>query len=311
MRRVIGIVGVILTATLAGAFAPAAQPAAKGDGEVIVTDVEGVEHKLTAAKLAAGTRRLGWLADPKGTTVDAKQGPLALEIRETNSTTYAKGVITLVPMTHIELAKYDYGKQSASFTVKGLKEPLVGTLEYKGMNVLGVSGTADGKAASFTGGVLGKGAVKTITFPAVTPLPPAPKEPGKSWAVKIVPPKKGTGSVVEFPPLVVRNLKALYQFPGGTEQLVDGVPLRKGTPIPFDDKLKRFELLANDENTNIAVAEIEVVGGPEKTVAIPLTMEVDKKTGHLAGFLGEVDAGWKLFPLHTVRTIVPHEKKVD
>ena len=37
-------------------------------GEVVLTDVDGKETRLAGAKLTAGTRRLGWLADPKGAT---------------------------------------------------------------------------------------------------------------------------------------------------------------------------------------------------------------------------------------------------
>ena len=305
MRRAFAIAWLVLAAGLAGAFTRADDPPAKV-GEAVVTDVDGKEHKLTGVKLTTGTRHLSWLANPKGTTAAEKLGPLAIEVREQHSTTYAKGIITLVPTTSLESAKYDYEKQIVSLTVKGLKAPLTGTLQYKGINVLGISGSVDGKAESFTAGVLNKGAVKTVAFEGAVSVPPVPKEVAeKGWSVKIVQP------TAENPTLIVRNMKALYQFPGGVEQLIDGIPVRKGQPVPFDKNLKRFELLANDMNTNIAAAEVEVGDGPEKVIAIPLTTEQDKKTGTLVGFLAEVDAGYKLFPLHTVKTITPYEKKRD
>ena len=37
----------------------------------------------------------------------------------------------------------------------------------------------------------------------------------------------------------------------------------------------------------------------------------DKKAGTLVGFLGEVDAGWKLFPLHTIKVITPSKRKIE
>ena len=281
-------------AGLAGSSFGADDPPA----DATVTDIDGKEVKLTGVKFTTGTRRLAWLAN-----ADAKVGPQALEVREAYSTTFTKGVLTLVPVASLESAKYDYEKQQVTLTVKGLKAPLTGTLEYKGINVLGLTGTADGKATTFSAGVLGKGAVKTATFPGAKPLPERKLVGG--WAVQI------THPAANNPTLTVYNLKALYQFPGGTEQLVDGIPVRKGQAIPFNAALKRFELLANDPNTNIAAAEVEA-GGPEKVIAIPLTTEQDKKTGHLIGFLGEVEAGWKLFPLHTIKVITPAgEKKVD
>jgi hypothetical protein len=295
--------GVIMVLALASVIVGARaddQPA----GEATATDVDGKEHKLTAVKFTTGTRRLAWLADPNGTTEDAKKGPQALEVREPNSTTFTKGVITLVPVSSLESAKYDYEKQSVSLSVKGLKEPLTGTLQYKGINVLGFSGTSGGKTAAFTGGVLSKTAVKTATFPGAETLPKH-KAGGITWNVQIIQP------AADNPTIPVRNLKVLYSFPGGIEQLVDGIPVRKGQPIPFDQNLKMFEMLANDMNTNIAAAEITAATGPERVVAIPLTMEQDKKMGTLIGFVGEVDAGWKLFPLHTVKVIKPSMRKIE
>lgn len=301
MRRVFGVAGLVLAVAVAPGRG-ADEPLAKA-GEVVVTDVDGKETKLTGVKLAAGTRRLAWLADPKGTTPEEKSGPLAVEVREPNSTTFAKGVLTLVPAASIESARYDYEKLSVTYAVKGLKDPIQGTLQYKGINTLGIGGTADGKAASFTAGVLGKAAVKMVVFPDAKPVPAL--KAGANWAVQIIHPAANN------PTVKARNLKALYQFPGGVETITDGIPVRKGEPIPFNEKLARFEMLANDTNTNFAAAEVEVAGAGEKVVAIPLTVEQEKKTGTLVGFVGEVEAGYKLFPLHTIKVIVPLSKKAD
>lgn len=298
--------GVLLvSAGLAGTPGRARQDGpAKATGEVVVTDVDGKETRLTGAKLTTGTRRLLWLADAKGVTPDEKLGPLAVEVREANSTTFQKGVLTLVPAGSLESARYDYEKLSVSLSVKGLKDPLTGTLQYAKINNLGLTGTWEGKAATFTAGVLGKGAVKTINFPEAKAVVP-PKGGGANWAVQIVHPAAAN------PTVKARNLKLLYQFMGGTQRLVDAIPVRKGTPIPFDDKLTRFEILANDENTGMAAAEVELGPGTERVIAIPLTTEQDKRTGTLLGLLGEVEAGYKLFPLHTVKSITPLSKKAD
>ncbi len=272
----------------------------------VVTTVDGTEHKLTGVKFTAGTRRLAWLANPNGATESERKGPLALEVRELNSTTYAKGVITFVPTAHLESAVYDYEKQVVKLGVKGLKEPLSGTLHYKGVNVLTFNGQAEGKTLTFTSGVLGKTAVKSVTFSGATPIP-EPKATGTTWAVQIVQP------AAKDPVLTVRNLRVLHQLPGGAERLDDTVPVRKGLLVPLNGALKRFEVLATDANTNMAAAEVETTTGPERIVIVPLVQDAEKKSGVLAGFVGEVEAGWKFFPWHTVKviTLTDVKKKVE
>jgi hypothetical protein len=297
----------VVAVGLTGSFARTEEPAA---GEAIITDVDGKEHKLSKIKFGTGTKRLAWLANPQGTTEDAKRGPLALEFREsTSAMPLAQGIITLIPISSLESAQYDFEKEVVSLHVKGLTQSLTGALLYPRVNVLGFSGTDDGKAATFTGGVRGKPTVKTATFGGAQPH--ARSKGGAVWNIQIVKTKKDEPMVVDNPTLIARNLKVLYSFPGGVERLVDGIPTRKGQPVPFDDKLKRFEVLANDFNTNLAAAEIEPAVGPERIIAIPLTLNEDKKHGTLAGILGEVDAGWKLFPLHTIRVITPSKRKIE
>ncbi|MBA4191526.1 MAG: hypothetical protein C0467_26400 [Planctomycetaceae bacterium] len=272
----------------------------KSTAEVSVTDLDGKQAKVAGAKLTVGTRRLAWIAGPKGTP-DEKLGPLALKVREAESTTLVDGVLTLIPAASVESAKYDYEKLNVSLTLKGWKDPIVGTLQYKGLNTLGVAGTVDGKATTFTAGVPGKAAVKTVTFPDPKPLPAA-KAGGAVWAVQIVQKEPSN------PTLKVRNLKVLYHYPDGSERLASELPVRKGPAIPLDEKLTRFEVLANDTNTHFAAAEVEVGGAPEKLVIIPLAVEQDKKVGTIVGLLGEIDTGYKLFPLHTIKNISPASK---
>jgi hypothetical protein len=261
-----------------------------GDPAATLTDSTGKDVPLTSARFTTGTRRLGWLGDPK-------DAPLALEVREPHSTTYQKGVVTLVPVASVEAVRYDYTKLAMAVTVKGLPEPLAGTLQFKGINTCGVEGTAAGLSGKFVGGVT-KDGFRAVVFAGAVPLPPRPS--GAAWAVQIEQPK------AMHPTLTVRNLKALYAAPGGGEWLADDVPLRKGSPLKLDAKtLKRLEVLAVDANTQTAAAELTPADGPAQLVAFPLTREHAGKTGQLVGLLGEVDAGWKLFPLHTVKAIGP------
>ncbi len=307
MRRLgCGLIA-LLFASISGLVVGADEP---GLGTIVVTDVDGKKHTLTGVQFGAGTKRLAWLADPQGATEDAKRGPVALEVRElTSAMPLAQGIVTLVPMASIESIRYDFDKEQVAIGVKGLSQPLTGALFYPRVNVIGLSGTSTTKTASFMGGVRGKPSVKSVAFGGAQPH--ARSKGGISWNIRILKTKKDEPVVVDNPMLIARNLKVLVSIPGGGEQLLNGLPIRKGEPIPFNEKLKRFELLANDLNTQIAAAEIETVGGPERVIAIPLTTAEGEKTGTLQGVLGEVDAGWKLFPLHSVKVITPSKRKVE
>lgn len=307
MRRLWCGLIVLFFSAAGGLLGGADDPAA---GTVIVTDVDGKEHTLTGVKFGAGTKRLAWLADPQGTIEDAKRGPLALEVRElTSAMPLAQGIVTLVPMTSVESIRYDFDKEQVAIGVKGLSQPLTGALFYPRVNAIGLSGTSTTNTSSFTGGVRGKPSVKAMAFGGAQPHERS--KGGTSWNIRILKTKKDEPSVVDSPVLTARNLKVLVSTPGGGEQLLDGLPIRKGEPIPFDTKMKRFEFLANDLNTRIAAAEIEIAGGPERVIAIPLATGEGEKTGTLLGILGEVDAGWKLFPLHTIKIITPSKRKIE
>ncbi|MDB5305812.1 MAG: hypothetical protein JWO38_14 [Gemmataceae bacterium] len=298
-----GVVGAILLGGLAPVLAgdPQAGDKPGGGDPVTLVDSTGKELKLTGVKLTVGVRRLAWLADTKGTTDDAKRGPLAVEVRELNSTTYQKGVATLVPAASVEAVRYEYANQLMTVAVKGLAEPVTGTLHFRGINVFGLEGDAGGVVAKFSGGAA-KDGFKSVAFPGAKPLPTRPPG-GTAWTVQIDQPKAGN------PLLTVRNIKALYQFPGGIEQLVDALPVRKGDPLLLNPALKKLEVLAVDLNTQIAAFEVATEGGMDRLVAVPLTLEQDRRIGTLAGLVGEVDCGWKLFPLHTIKVVKPEEKK--
>jgi hypothetical protein len=289
-RRVWAAVGLAVAGWLAGAAARAADAPVGAT----VTDVDGKEVTVTGLKFGTGTLRLGWLADPAGTTEDAKKGPLALALREPHSTSYAKGVVTYVPVGSVESIKYDYDKQLAAVAVKGLTEPLVGTLQYKGINVLTFSGTADGKTATFSGGSFTKDHIKAVAFPDAQPL--TVKRGPPQWLVQI------DQSKAMDPTLKVGAFKFLYQFPGGAELATDAAPLRKGEPFKLDDSVRAFAPVAVDPNTHMAAVEVQV-GDAEKVIVIPEVIDRDGKKGTLAGLLGEVDAGWKLFPLHSIKNM--------
>lgn len=282
-----------------------AQPSEKEPAAVILVNSTGKELKLTGVKFTQGARRLAWLANPRASTDDDRRGPLAFELREPHSTTFQKGVVTLVPTASVTAIRYEYDKQEMTIAVNGLDEPLKGTLVYRGINVCGVEGKVGEVLGRFTGGIA-KDGFHSISFPNVKPLPVhAPG--GLVWSVRIDQAKAG------HPILVVRNLKAIYSWPGGVETLSDNLPVRKRPMevVSFAPPLKKLEIVAVDPNMQMAVVELTTGDGTaqEKLVAIPLTCEQEGRTGVLAGLLGEVDAGWKLFPLHAVKSIELGEPK--
>lgn len=295
-QRALAMMAVGLFYSLA---ARADEPAADA---AVVTDAAGKEIKLVSFKPTAGIRRLSWLGDPKAATDDHRKGPLALELREQHSTTFSKGVITLVPISGIESIRYEYDKHTMAVSIKGITEPLSGTLQYKGINVFAFDADVAGITGKFSGGVPGTG-IKSITFNGAKPIAARPSG-GAAWAVQIVQPAANN------PTLMVRNLKPLFALPNGAEMLLDAIPTRKGDPISLTTSgVKRMEILAVDPNTQMAAIEVQLDEGPERVVMVPLTRDHEKKTATLAGLLGEVDSGWKLFPLHSIKLITPEAKK--
>lgn len=283
-------------ALLADEPATEEKDAAKNEEVVALVDGTGKELKLTNVKLTTGTRRLAFLADHKGTTDEARKGPSALEVREPHSTTFAKGVVTLIPLSCVESVNYDYAKQSMTVAVKGQPE-VPGTLQFRGINAIALEGKNGDVLGKFSSGVP-KDGFRSIAWPSAKPMPSRPAG-GTAWSVQIVQP------LAKDPMLAVRNLKALYSFPGGVEQLIEALPVRKGEPLHFDAKLKKLELIAVDQNTHMAALEVTIEGGMERLIAVPLTLEQDKRTGTLIGLVGEVDSGWKLFPLHAIKVVKP------
>ncbi len=286
----------ILTLTFGQTMAAAL--AADAPTDAVVTEADGKEVKVTGLKFGPGTRRLSWLADPAGTTDDTRSGPLALEVREPHSTTFKQGIVTLVPLASVESIQYDTDKKRARISIKTLNTPLAATLEYTDLNNLAFSAIAGGKQTIFRGGPK-KGSVKAFAFAGATPLP-SRKRVGV-WQVQI------DQKAAMNPTLKVGELKFLYRFPGGKEVLSDFATTHKHETLRFDGALKSYTTLAVDPSARVIVAEV-ASGDKERIVVIPPTMEKDGKTATLVGLVGEVEAGWKLFPLHTIKSLKrPHK----
>ena len=283
LRRVCGLVVLV-----AGGLASAAPRATDAPAEATVTDADGKEVKVSGVRFGTGTRRLAWAPG-----AEDKKGVLALELREPHSTTYAKGIVTYVPVGSIESIKYDYDKQAAAVAVKGVPEPLIGTLQYRGINALAFDGTVDDKTTKFSGGTFAKGHIKAVAFAGAKPVP---ERKAAAWHVQIDQAK------AMDPTLKAGNFKFLYQYAGGVEELSETALVSKGEPLKLDDTVSQLTLLAVDQNRHVAVVEVRT-GETERVVVVPQDVEKDGKKGVLVGMVGEVDAGWKVFPLHTVKVM--------
>lgn len=274
--------------------------------QAIVVDTEGQETALQQVEWSGNVRRLAWLADPNAADEDGRRGPLALVIREPHSTTLTQGVLTFVPVRSLAAVEFDYDRQFVTYRIQGLQQALTGTLQYRGINTFTLAGlTAAGEKRTFSGGVRGgkMSAIRSVTFPQAQPLQ-RPRE-GLAWNVQILQP------TANDPLVPARNLKPLFALAGGRERLRDALPLRKAEPLPFGPQLLRWEMLAHDPNTHHAAAEVTLAGQGERLVVIPLTLPEEGQTAQLLGLLGETDAAWKLFPLHTIRVITPSKRKIE
>jgi hypothetical protein len=272
----------------------------------VIVDTDGQETALQQVEWSGNVRRLSWLADPNAPDEDGRRGPLALVIREPNSTTLTQGVLTLVPIQSLAAIEFDYDRQFVTYRIQGLQQALTGTLQYRGINTFTLTGmTVGGEKRTFSGGVRGGKipVIRSVTFPHAQPLQRAPQ--GLSWNVQILQP------TANDPLVPARNLKPLFALPGGRERLLESLPLRKAEPLLFGPQLLRWEMLAHDPNTHHAAAEVTLAGQGERLVIIPLTLPQEGQTAQLLGLLGETDAGWKLFPLHTIRVITPSKRKIE
>lgn len=259
-----------------------------------VVDADNNQRQVRELKFGIGTRRLTWLADPAGETDDARHGPLALEVREPHSTTYTKGIVTYVPLASVESIHYDYDKKAATIAVKGREAPLIGTLEYKGLNVLGFSGQVDGTPQTFSGGAFTKGNIRSVAFPQPVPVPA--RKSLAAWHIQIDQPKAMN------PTLTVGEVQFVYQQSNGSEFRTDAVAIYKSDPLRFDAQLVSYTTLAVDPASRIVTAEVQV-GDQERVIVLLPTTQKDGQTATLVGLVAEVDVGWKLFPLHTIKSM--------
>jgi len=311
------MVGVALLCSLKAADPLPEPPAPAEAGTLIVIDGTGKEQKLKSWKFAAGVRPLGWLA-PAGAEKDAKDepkpkgertkppaGPEAIVFREENSTDFQEGVLTLIPVDRLRVIDYDNEKRTVAIRVATNEKPaddalLTGATKFLGVNRLTIEAEVDkGDMGIAEVKYLGGGTDKPIRgLRFAAPKPPA-AAPESRLAFVVV---EGKNNVQK-----VADLQPLYQFADGGERLLPHLMFKKTLKI---DVAKIQKIMAVEGR----VAEgkemdVTLKDGNSDTLTLLKTITLDGKQATLAGVLGRVPAGYKLFPVHTFTEIQFDEYK--
>ena len=259
----------------------------KPSADTIITDAAGKEIALKKWSLSAGTRALAWLA------TDGK-APEALAFRETNSTSFVDGVVSLIPLERLESLTYDAKERTVLAKVAGVEKPLEGSIRFKQINQIVIEaevdkGDAGVVALKYRGGQL-QGGIKSVKFAGAKPgTAPA----GDAMYVSII--EKGGK------PEPVHQLQALYKFADGKEKLSSTLMFKVSYKVDLAQvtRLKLHE----DAKTKTIECDIALKDGSEQSLTLLPTAKIDGQDAKLEGFLGVVAAGFKLFPAHCVDEI--------
>lgn len=270
----------------------AADPPKSGDSAVIV-DGSGKEIVLKKWTVSGGLRKLHWLG---------ANAPEALAFRETNSTTFRDGVLTLVPLDRLESLTYDAAKLTVHAKVAGVEKPLEGSTRFTGINQVAIEAEIDkGEMGTlevkYRGGPA-KGGIKSVTFPA-RKAGPTPK--GDALYVTISDGKKKEGVAV------VHQMQALYRIDKG-EKLLPYVMFKKTFKV---DLAKVKKLTVHESEQKSFECDVVLDDGTEQTLTLLTEIAVEGKPAILEGLLGETSAGWKLLPVHTIGEISREEPKKE
>ena len=282
-------------------------------------DNKGKEKNLTTWKFVRGVRHLSWLSPAPTKKPDDKKpddkkpkevapvetGPPALVFREMDSTTYADGIVTLIPLESIRELSYDYENQKTTVRVatSDKKEDdvvLTGTAaKYRGFNVVTIEAEIDfgglGVAeAKFKGGE--EGGIQG--FRNESPKPFKAEAAGRKSQITV----EGQKDPISF-----MGLKALYKTEAG-EKTSDTLFFKKTIKAPFE---KLNGLKAADKGIG-AEWTLELRNGESQTFTLRDPAPLDGKAAKLQGLLATTKGGYRLFPMHTMREIkLEPDKSID
>ncbi|GIW79682.1 MAG: hypothetical protein KatS3mg105_1489 [Gemmatales bacterium] len=298
MRTLVLTIG--LVGCLSGVLAQEKRPG------LLIVDGKGKEHAVQSWKFTAGVREMSWLAPPakaKPATpkdgeakrpVPRPTGPLAFEFREENSTNFVNGIVTLIPLAHLEELAFDDENQTVTAKVAGPAdaEPIVlkGSTKYRGINKVAIEveiprGDMGIASVTFRGGV--PNGIQRVKL-----LSAKPAAPVKPPAITLVAADENK-SVHK-----VSDLKVLYRDSDGRWQLSSTLMFKKTLKVDLG-KIKSLKISREQADR----CEVIFADGEELSLTLLKTVTLDDQRLLLEGLLATVPAGYKLFPLHTVTTV--------
>jgi hypothetical protein len=206
-------------------------------------------------------------------------------------------VLSLIPLNSLKSLTYHPEKKVMMVHLAGQENPLTGSMEFVGLNIIGLEaeveqGTAGVAVVKYRGGIL-KGGIQSITFPDPQPYVFKAKPDGPDAEVRIADAKALN------PTLKVKNLQPLYRFPDGSEKRIPMLPFQKTLKLNWADIVS---MKAEPAEKKGAVPDLVVTtkDGKPQTLSPLTSLEVEGKKATLLGLLGETPQGYKLIPLHTL-----------
>lgn len=301
----------VLAFLMIGAVFAEESPQPADTAPLIVVDSAGKEQKLKTWRFTSGVRRLSWLVPapaepepdkdgkaPKARPRPMPVGPEALEFREENSTPFVEGIQTLIPLDRLRTLEYDAEKDIVTARVAASAKPdddavLTGLTKYQRVNKLAVDAEVDkgdlGVAeVRYLGGVA-RG-VRAVRFPS----PKATEMPaGRPVVITTAGKDKSTHKVAD--------LQALYRLPSGHERLLPLLMFKKTLKLDLA-KIKKITTGGADDEEG--AWQVQLKDGGDETLSLLRVIPLDGKETQLAGLLGRVPAGYKLFPVHTLAEVL-------
>ncbi|MCI0639340.1 MAG: hypothetical protein L0Y72_29190 [Gemmataceae bacterium] len=266
---------------------------------LVVLTPGGQELTLKTWTFSAGTRRLSWL-EPSALAPSKKAalaGPEHLEFRENQSTAFANGILTLVPVRSVRQILYDADKKSVAIdvvTAGGKEVKLAGSTRFTGVNKFHIDGDADAAQTAVAGPVqLQDGFLKVGIRGYRFPAPEAVAEITGRQAAIVAQDKEKTVHAVA-------GLAPLYKVGAGYRTLPYLV-FQKTVRIDLD----KIEHMANlpAKNKKLVSLDFDVTTSDGKKQGLSLLDKIsldEKQSAILVGFVGRVATGYKLFPPHTI-----------
>ncbi len=281
----------VLFRVVALLFACLFLPAWTWADSVIVITPNGKEAKVEGFRFLRGTRTLPWLQ-----SAEKKETPSEyLEFREEKSTTFENGIVTLVPIKSLKKVEYDTEKKTVHLVVHGSDQreiKLQGPTKFVNLNKVVVEGNISlegvGSAhVKLQGGTV-KDGLKGFRYEPTTAVA-SPKDA----PITVIAADKEKSSHR------VHHLAALYQVGKGPPRVMEKLHFKTTVKLPLND-ITDFKHVATDLKKNSNEYAVTMKDGTTLNLMFLSKVDVDGQSAQFVAFVGQVDVGYKWFPLHTI-----------